>query len=271
MNGHHADAVATLFEDRRFGGLRILGRQAQLVDEAAKREPAARLVLARELRDMQHVGKRLFARASQHQPNVPPGDVEQLLDGLGHRSIVPAAMETLEHQQRLHNRLQVTNSIGVGARSAPEWLREPERVHDAEALLPLEQLLVADREQRPPQRREHRQLIVRPLDRGERCPDGLDLFAVVKGLASDEHMAHAAGLECADVRLRDVFAEADESAEQQADVFGGHANRTPAAALCDHPAALGDQPVHEGRGRVRQRSFNLFCRDIACAVWLGHG
>ena len=48
---------------------------------------------------------------------MPAGDVEQLLDGLGHRSIVPAAMETL--QQRLHNRLQVTNVIRVAARLRP--------------------------------------------------------------------------------------------------------------------------------------------------------
>ena len=92
-------------------------------------------------------------------------------------------------------------------------------MHDAEALLPLEQLFVANRKNASPQRREHRQLIVRPLDRGERGPDGLDLLAVVKGLAADQHVADAAGLECADVRLRDVLAEADEAAEQQADML----------------------------------------------------
>ena len=65
---------------------------------------------------------------------------------------------------------------------------------------PLEQLLVADREERAAQRREHRQLVVRPLDRGERGADGLDLFALVERLAADEHVRDAARLERLDVR-----------------------------------------------------------------------
>ena len=71
-----------------------------------------------------------------------------------------------------------------------------------EALLPLQQLLVADREQRAAQRREHRQLIVRPLDRGQRRAERFDFLAIVEGLAADEHVTHAAGLERPHVRLR---------------------------------------------------------------------
>ena len=82
----------------------------------------------------------------------------------------------------------------------------------------LEQLFVADREQRAAQRREHRQLIVRPLDRHQRGPQRLDLVAIVKRLAADEQVLHAARLERFDVGARDVLAEAHEAAEQDADV-----------------------------------------------------
>ncbi len=48
-----------------YGGL---GRDAQLVDEAAERDAAARLVLPRELGDVQHVGQRLFAAVRSAKP-----------------------------------------------------------------------------------------------------------------------------------------------------------------------------------------------------------
>ena len=44
----------------------------------------------------------------------------------------------------------------------------------------LEQLLVANRKQRSPQRRKHRQLIVGPLDGRQRCPQRLDFAAIVE-------------------------------------------------------------------------------------------
>jgi hypothetical protein len=43
----------------------------------------------------------------------------------------------------------------------------------------LEQLFVADAEERATQRREHRQLIVGPLDRHQRRAQRLDLVAIV--------------------------------------------------------------------------------------------
>ena len=62
-----------------------------------------------------------------------------------------------------------------------------------------EQRLVVDREQRAAQRREHRQLVVGPLDRRQRGANRLDLLAVVKRLAADEQVRHAARLERVDV------------------------------------------------------------------------
>ena len=82
----------------------------------------------------------------------------------------------------------------------------------------LEQRLVVDREERAAQRREHRQLVVGPLDRRERRAHRLDLLAIVERLAADEQVRHAARLERLDVRPRHVVAEVEEAAEQEADV-----------------------------------------------------
>ena len=70
----------------------------------------------------------------------------------------------------------------------------------AEPMPELEQMLVVDREQRSLQRREHRQLVVGPFDRGQRRADRLDFFAAVKRLAADEQMRNAARLDRVDVR-----------------------------------------------------------------------
>src|SRR5262249_58619312 len=82
----------------------------------------------------------------------------------------------------------------------------------------LEQELIVYRKERTFQRREHRQLVVGPLDRGERRANRLDFLAAVKRLAADEQVRHTARLERIDVFARDVFAEADESAEEEGDV-----------------------------------------------------
>ena len=88
----------------------------------------------------------------------------------------------------------------------------------AELMAVFEQLLIPDREQRSPQRRKHRQLIVWPLDRRQRGAQRLDFAAIVKRPAADEQMRDAARFERAHVRPRHVLSEADEPAEQQADV-----------------------------------------------------
>ena len=96
MHGHHADAVAGLLEDRRLGRVRILRGDAQFVDEAAERQAPGRLVFARQLGDVQHVGQRLLAAAAQDDADVRARRVEQLLDRLGHGPVVAAAMQPLQ-------------------------------------------------------------------------------------------------------------------------------------------------------------------------------
>ena len=82
MDGHHPDAVAVLLEDRRFGGHRVLGRDAQLLDEAAERDATAGLELARQLGDVKGVGQRLLAAGAQREPDVRARRLEQLVQRL---------------------------------------------------------------------------------------------------------------------------------------------------------------------------------------------
>src|SRR6185436_3674671 len=128
-----------------------------------------------------------------------------------------------------------TWELGVGTWELGVGSWEFERVEAADALLPLEQLLVTDRKQRASQCREHRQLVVRPLDRRERGAERLDFLAVVKRLAANENVAHATRFERADVGLRHVFAETEEASEQNADVA-----RLDRASVVNPPSALVD-------------------------------
>src|SRR4030095_10204819 len=97
-------------------------------------------------------------------------------------------------------------------------LRNAERMKAPGQMVKVEQLLVADREERSAQRRKHRTLIVPPFDCRERRANGFDLLAVVERLATDEQLANAARFERLDVLPRDVFAVADKPAEQEADM-----------------------------------------------------
>ena len=78
VHGHQPHAVAALLENRRFGRLPAVRLLAQLLDEPAERNAAVRLVLPRELGDVQHVGERLLAGVSQHEADVRARRVQQL-------------------------------------------------------------------------------------------------------------------------------------------------------------------------------------------------
>ena len=70
-----------------------------------------------------------------------------------------------------------------------------------------EQRVVGEREERTAQRREHRELVVGPLDRGERVAQRDHLLALVERAAADQHVRDAARLERAHVGPRHVVAE----------------------------------------------------------------
>ena len=149
----------------------------------------------------------------------------------------------------------------------------------------LEQLLIPDRKQRPPQRRKHRQLIVWPLDRRERGAQRLDFAAVVKRPAADQQMLDAARFERAHVRPRHVLSEADEPPEQQADVPGldrnqmlflawleadGHRRRRFRGTFGHLPIAFVNQPIHERADGVGKRFLDRRVGDPLFAIRLRH-
>ena len=123
---------------------------------------------------------------------------------------------------------------------------KPLRRRQTESMCPFEERLVSDGEERPSQRREHRQLVIGPLDRGKRRADGLDFLPLVKRLAADEHVRDRACFERFDVRSCDVVLPADEAAEQKADVLGRDRDGSLPAAFRHHPAALAQHPLDEG-------------------------
>ena len=106
----------------------------------------------------------------------------------------------------------------MGAQIWRQFTGDAKRMKTPGELAILQQLFVADRKQRTAQRCKHRQLVFRPLDGGQRGAQGLDLRAIMKRAAADQQMGNAARFERLDVGPRHVLLEADEAAEQQADM-----------------------------------------------------
>ena len=276
MDGHHADAVAVLLEDWRFRRDGVLGRHAQLLDEAAERDPAARLELPRELRDVERVRQYLFSTRAEREPDVRARRAEQLVQRLRHRHVVATAMEPLEDGEGFGDRSEMADFFrrlaiehGGHAERVQRVTPEALRCSGPETMRPLEQRLVADREERSSERREHRQLVVRPFDRRKRGANGLHLFALVERLAADQHVRDPARLERLDVRAGDVVLPADETPEQEADMLRGDVHGRFAAALRHLPPALAQHPLDEGGDGPRQRLLDGCCADVSPLVRLG--
>ncbi len=113
----------------------------------------------------------------------------------------------------------------------------------------LEQHLIRDTAERSPQRRKHRQLIVRPFDRGERSAHGLDFLARVKRLASDQQVRNGPRFKGVHVGPCHVLTPAVETTKQNRDVAGlergtdFHGHQAGRCPFGDRPAAFVDQPV----------------------------
>ena len=264
MHGHDADAVAPLFDNGRLGGLAVLGRFTQLVDEATERYASREVVLPRQFHDVQDIGEHLLPGSPQGKPHVRTRAVQQTAHGLGHGHVVAAAVQLSEKPQRLDDRDEVVGHD----------VRRPERAERlAVMVVVFEQLLVADGEEAAPQSGKHGQFVVRPFHGRERRPQRLDLLAIVKRPPPHQQMRHAARLEGIDVRPRDVGAPADEAPEQQTHVSGldGYRLGAPTAPFGHRPSALVHEPVDEGPHRVGQRRLDRVACHVAQAVRVRHG
>jgi hypothetical protein len=120
-----------------------------------------------------------------------------------------------------------------------------------------EQAVVAQREKGSPESGEHRELVVGPLDGGERIPERQDLLAGVEGAAAHHHVRDAPPLQGPHVGTGQVAAEAGEAAEEQADVARLQRNPRVALAIVHGPAALPDQPLEQRSHRVGVARLDL--------------
>jgi hypothetical protein len=141
-----------------------------------------------------------------------------------------------------------------------------------EAIAIGEERLVAHGKERPVQGGEDRELVVRPLHRGERGAQGQDLLAIVEGPPADEKVRDPSGVQGLRVGAGRVLAEAHELAEEEADVARPHRDSLlGAVALGDGPAALGEEPGDEGPDRVGEGAADRLLGDLPPAVGAGHG
>src|SRR3990170_8612805 len=150
--------------------------------------------------------------------------------------VVPVPVQALQQPQRLRNRTEVRDlvrRVPVEDRRHAERTKaatsEPAVTLASEAMRPLEELFIPNREERTAQRCKDRKLVVRPLDRGEGGANGLDFLALVKSLAPDEDVRDPTRLEGLDVRARNVRFPTHEATKQQADVLGCDFDRRAAA------------------------------------------
>ena len=101
MDGHQADAIGPLLDDRRFRRLPFVGR----LREAPRRTrgtkcPPESSVLARQLGNVQRVGQHLLARAPQRKPDMRARRFEQPGHRLGHGPPVSLLVQLGDHAER---------------------------------------------------------------------------------------------------------------------------------------------------------------------------
>src|SRR5262245_54439176 len=114
--------------------------------------------------------------------------------------------------------LQQSQRIGNRGQFRRQFSRDSKRMKTPGQLAVLQQLLVADREQRTAQRGKYREFVFGPLDGGQRGAQSLDLCAIVNRPARDQELGNAASFEGVDVGSRHILLKTDEAAEQEADM-----------------------------------------------------
>ncbi len=271
VHGHDPHSLRPLLDHGRLARGAALGVGVEAVDEGPERGRALRLEAARQVEHAERVGERLLARRPDGDARVRARRREEPLQRVGDGPPVPPEVQLAEDRERVDHRRDA--AVVVGRRR----LERAERVQRAqgEALGGArggrgrrgvaigEERVVRQREEGAPQRRVQAELVVGPLDGGERVPHGLHLLAVVEGAASDEHVRDAPRLERAHVAAGEVVPEALEALEEQADVARVDADGLGGVPLGDLPPAVVDEPVDEGADRVGQRELDRDVGDLA--------
>ena len=195
------------------------------------------------IEDAKDVRERLLSGRPDRDPGVRARRLEELRHGVGDGTPVPPPVESAEDGEPLDDLAR--EIVQRGRFDDPERVRRSVRVPKGE------ERVVTECEERPPQRREHAELVVGPLDRRERVAKPEHLLARMKRFSADEDVRESARLEGADVGPGDVLSEVCEPPKEQADVARlDRDRRTGLLALAQGPAALPHEPVHEGADGV---------------------
>ena len=185
----------------------------------ARKEEAPALEAPRHVDQPQAVGERLLAGRPKRDAGVRAHGFEQHGDRLGDRAVVAPDVKPPQELQRVGDLDARQDRAQSGRSACIGWRRRVfSSAVDVDILPESEERLVAEREERPAQRRKDPELVVGPFDRGEGVAQRDDLLAIVERAPAHEHVRDAPRLQRADVGPRDVRAEIAEPAEEDGDV-----------------------------------------------------
>ena len=180
-------------------------------------------------------------------------------------------MEFGEEVQHVDQRSELRRRLAVLAAGAP---RRPERMPAAVTRPEAKECFVVEREQAATQRRVDREVVVRPLHRLERRPQGLHLFALVEGAGAQQEMRNAHRLQSSHVLTGRIAVPAQKAAEEQTDVARPNRRAHPMAGAfrvrdLDFEAAVLDQPAHELDRGIGLARLDLHVAQVAAAIGPG--
>ena len=249
MDGHDAHAVRPVLDDRGLALLGAFGIGLELLDERAERGDPLTLGAPRQIQEAADVRQRLLSRRPDREAGMRAHGGEEASDRIGERPSISLPVQVAQQGERLGDGQQRRRRL-LGQRT--------EGMQRAIAVAPGEQRAVVERQERPAQRGEQRELVLGTLDRQQHVAQGLDLLARVERAAADQDVPQVARLERAHVRTRHVLAPRSHATEEQADVPALHRHRLVVTRRIGHPpAAVGHHPLDEGGHGIGQRALDL--------------
>ena len=196
VHGHDAHALGAFFDDGRLAGWPSLGvvvRGARRRRGTSTRRRPRTAAPGRARGARWRAPARRSARSRRRRARASPRAAARRC-----RRSAGGCAETWSSASVRTHRRSVERSVSESRRSTLRASGESRPW----ACLIREQRVVGEREERAAQRRVDRELVVGPLDRGERVAHRLHLLALVKRSAADEHVRDAPRLERAHVGAR---------------------------------------------------------------------